>query len=98
MKQHERHGKESGGLRDQHSSLFDEDALEPVNGEMLDWEELTGEDRGLSRESTMFDVDRMINEGLGGGYVTEDDNGEIGETTTDTMNTVDETPRYGEEE
>ncbi|WP_422658170.1 hypothetical protein ACK8P5_20915 [Paenibacillus sp. EC2-1] len=63
-----------------------------VNGEMLDWNNLTSEDSELSRESTMFDIDRMVNEGLGGGNVTEH-NGMIGSTTTDTMITVDETPR-----
>lgn len=68
------------------------DTTELVNGEMLDWNNLTSEDSELSRESTMFDIDRMVNEGLGGGNVTEH-NGMIGSTTTDTMITVDETPR-----
>lgn len=68
------------------------DTTELVNGEMLDWNNLTSEDSELSRESTMFDIDRMVNEGLGGGNVTEH-NGMIGFTTTDTMITVDETPR-----
>ena len=40
----------------------------------------------------MFDIDRMINEGLGGGNVTLD-NGLIGPSTTDTMDVVDESPR-----
>lgn len=38
-----------------------------------------------SRSERFMDVDRMVNEGLGGGYVTED-NGLIEQTTTDTMN------------
>lgn len=70
-------------------------ASEPVNGEMLDWSQLTSEDSEMSRESTMLDIDRMVNEGLGGGNVTEH-NGLIGSTTTDTMVTVDETPRNTE--
>ncbi len=37
-----------------------------------------------SREDNFLDIDRMINEGLGGGQVTRD-NGLIEETTTDTM-------------
>lgn len=37
-----------------------------------------------SREEYFLDIDRMINEGLGGGNVTLD-NGLIEETTTDTM-------------
>lgn len=37
-----------------------------------------------SRESHMMDIDRMVNEGLGGGIVTPH-NGLIEETTTDTM-------------
>lgn len=78
-----------------HNDLSPEvlDAIsEPVNGEMLDWDNLTSEDQELSRESTMFDIDRMVNEGLGGGQVTGH-NGMIGFSTTDTMMTVDETPR-----
>ncbi|NMO95732.1 hypothetical protein HII30_08090 [Paenibacillus lemnae] len=65
---------------------------------MLDWEALTGVEPGAVRESTMLDIDRMVNEGLGGGYVTEDDNGKIGDTTTDTMKTVNEMPGNIEEE
>lgn len=37
-----------------------------------------------SREDLFLDIDRMVNEGLGGGTVTRD-NGLIEETTTDTM-------------
>lgn len=36
------------------------------------------------RNEVFVDIDRMVNEGLGGGRVT-DDNGLIEETTTDTM-------------
>ncbi len=36
------------------------------------------------KEDHFMDVDRMVNEGLGGGNVTED-NGYIGDSTTDTM-------------
>lgn len=38
------------------------------------------------RKEQEMDVDRMVNEGLGGGQVTLH-NGYIGETTTDTMET-----------
>lgn len=37
------------------------------------------------RDQYFMDIDRMVNEGLGGGQVTEH-NGLIGDTTTDTMN------------
>ncbi|GAB6926984.1 hypothetical protein JCM10914A_09670 [Paenibacillus sp. JCM 10914] len=70
----------------------DHSAAEPINGEMLNWEGITSEESEISRESTMFDIDRMINEGLGGGNVTMD-NGLIGASTTDTMDIVDESPR-----
>lgn len=40
------------------------------------------------REDHFMDVDRMINEGLGGGNVTLH-NGLIDESTTDTMNHAD---------
>lgn len=36
------------------------------------------------RKERFMDIDRMINEGLGGGMVTKD-NGLIEDTTTDTM-------------
>ncbi len=74
----------------------DHSASEPVNGDMVDWNSLTSEESEISRESTMFDIDRMINEGLGGGNVTMD-NGLIGPSTTDTMEVVDESPREPEE-
>ncbi|GIP05276.1 MULTISPECIES: hypothetical protein [Paenibacillus] len=74
----------------------DHSASEPVNGDMVDWNSLTSEESEISRESTMFDIDRMINEGLGGGNVTMD-NGLIGSSTTDTMEVVDESPREPEE-
>ncbi|GIP52612.1 MULTISPECIES: hypothetical protein [Paenibacillus] len=41
-------------------------------------------DQQDGREERFLDIDRMINEGLGGGNVTLD-NGLIEETTTDTM-------------
>jgi len=70
----------------------DHSAAQSVNGEMVDWNSVTSEETEISRESTMFDIDRMINEGLGGGNVTLD-NGLIGPSTTDTMDIVDESPR-----
>jgi hypothetical protein len=39
------------------------------------------------REDNFLDVDRMVNEGLGGGNVTRE-NGLIEATTTDTMKNV----------
>jgi hypothetical protein len=36
------------------------------------------------RDNKFIDIDRMVNEGLGGGYVTEN-NGLIDDSTTDTM-------------
>ncbi|ANY76638.1 hypothetical protein BBD41_19420 [Paenibacillus ihbetae] len=62
----------------------------------MDWHSITSEESDISRESTMFDIDRMINEGLGGGNVTMD-NGLIGPSTTDTMDLVDESPRFKKE-
>lgn len=50
----------------------------------VNWEAVTSEELPLDRESFMLDIDRMVNEGLGGGQVTED-NGHIGESTTDSM-------------
>ena len=43
-----------------------------------------GQSEHEGREDAFMDVDRMINEGLGGGMVTRD-NGLIEDTTTDTM-------------
>lgn len=37
------------------------------------------------KDEEFMDVDRMTNEGLGGGYVTDDGNAKIGDTTTDSM-------------
>ncbi len=37
------------------------------------------------RKERFVDEDRMVSEGLGGGYVTDEDNARIGETTVDTM-------------
>lgn len=71
----------------------DQAASIPVHGEHVDWDSLTSkEDDRVVRESTMFDIDRMINEGLGGGNVTVD-NGKIGPSTTDTMKKISEAPR-----
>jgi hypothetical protein len=42
-----------------------------------------------SRDDQFMDIDRMVNEGLGGGNVTMD-NGFIGHSTTDTMDEVEE--------
>ncbi|WP_458125698.1 hypothetical protein [Paenibacillus sp. Z3-2] len=50
----------------------------------VNWEAVTSEELPLDRESFMLDIDRMVNEGLGGGQVTED-NGYIGDSTTDAM-------------
>ena len=69
---------------------------EPISGDVVDWHSMTSEESDISRESTMFDIDRMINEGLGGGNVTGD-NGLIGPSTTDTMDLVDESPRSKKE-
>ncbi|CAH0119400.1 MULTISPECIES: hypothetical protein [unclassified Paenibacillus] len=41
------------------------------------------------RKSYFMDIDRMVNEGLGGGQVTGQ-NGFIGASTTDTMDETDE--------
>lgn len=41
--------------------------------------------RNEGREHDFIDIDRMINEGLGGGYVTMH-NGLIEQSTVDTMN------------
>jgi len=41
------------------------------------------------RAEAEMDIDRMVNEGLGGGYVSPVKNGRIGETTTDTMDDLE---------
>ena len=41
------------------------------------------------RAEAEMDIDRMVNEGLGGGYVSPVKNGKIGETTTDTMDDLE---------
>jgi len=46
--------------------------------------EATNESRNEGREDYYMDIDRMVNEGLGGGQVTIH-NGLIDETTTDSM-------------
>lgn len=47
----------------------------------MDGQKVKNDNEG--REEQFMDIDRMVNEGLGGGRVTED-NGLIEETTTDT--------------
>lgn len=37
------------------------------------------------RKEKFIDEDRMVSEGMGGGYITDEDNAYIGETTVDTM-------------
>jgi hypothetical protein len=52
---------------------------------MVDKDKTQAEDlQHQGRDSFFMDIDRMVNEGLGGGVVTND-NGLIEETTTDTM-------------
>ena len=41
------------------------------------------------RAEAEMDIDRMVNEGLGGGFVSPVKNGKIGETTTDTMDDLE---------
>lgn len=48
----------------------------------------TADSNNEGREQLEVDIDRMVNEGLGGGLVT-DQNGLIEDTTTDTLNKVD---------
>lgn len=43
------------------------------------------------KDSKFMDVDRMVNDGLGGGNVTRD-GGLIEETTTDTMDDAEDSP------
>jgi len=50
----------------------------------VDWEKMTSKDPVVTHETHMFDIDRMVNEGLGGGNITAD-NGYIGDSTTDAM-------------
>lgn len=49
-------------------------------------------DKTDSREKYFVDVDRMVNEGLGGGQVTRD-NGLIEDTTSDTLEFPDSVKR-----
>ncbi|WP_170295490.1 hypothetical protein [Chengkuizengella sediminis] len=44
----------------------------------------SNEEQNEGRENHFMDIDRMVNEGLGGGQVTQQ-NGLIDESTTDTM-------------
>ncbi|SFL72272.1 hypothetical protein SAMN03159341_1097 [Paenibacillus sp. 1_12] len=48
------------------------------------------------REDYFMDIDRMVNEGLGGGNVTLS-NGHIGESTTDTMTYLESVLNHKEE-
>jgi hypothetical protein len=41
------------------------------------------------RAEAEMDIDRMVNEGLGGGVVSPVENGKIGESTTDTMDDLE---------
>ncbi|MCM3127692.1 MULTISPECIES: hypothetical protein [unclassified Paenibacillus] len=54
--------------------------------DMVDWHEVTTPEARdeETMEETAFDVDRMVNEGLGGGQVTYD-NGYIGDSTSDAL-------------
>ncbi|HEY2493141.1 MAG TPA: hypothetical protein VGI33_09540 [Paenibacillus sp.] len=60
-----------------------EEELEQIDGTMINWESVTAipsMDSERPEESHELDIDRMVNEGLGGGNVTLD-NGLIGEST-----------------
>ena len=56
------------------------------DGERRKHEDLITDDHE-GRENYDMDVDRMVNEGLGAGYVTEH-NGLVNETTTDSMGII----------
>jgi hypothetical protein len=58
---------------------------------------LTAESDDQGREANFMDVDRMVNEGLGGGTVNLQ-NGYIGDSTTDTMSEPDSALDSEEEE
>jgi hypothetical protein len=51
---------------------------------MADNKEIKSDVDDQGRKDHLMDIDRMVNEGLGGGYVTPH-NGLIEEATTDTM-------------
>lgn len=51
---------------------------------MTDKKPVNSDSLNESRDDAFMDIDRMVNEGLGGGIVS-DQNGLIEETTTDTM-------------
>jgi len=53
---------------------------------------LAGDADAQGREDNFMDVDRMVNEGLGGGTVNPQ-NGYIGDSTTDTMSEPDSITR-----
>lgn len=57
-----------------------------IAADLVNWEAVTTPEDEVeeSFENTAFDVDRMVNEGLGGGQVTQD-NGYIGDSTSDAL-------------
>lgn len=58
------------------------DGKQEIDGTMVDWENITAPpsiDSERPEESYELDIDRMVNEGLGGGNVTID-NGFIGDS------------------
>lgn len=83
MYEPERRDRETGGLDRFLDALSGTDMLA---ADMVDWHEVTTPEARDEEtiEETAFDVDRMVNEGLGGGQVT-DDNGYIGDSTSDAL-------------
>ncbi|OZB95978.1 hypothetical protein [Paenibacillus sp. XY044] len=55
-----------------------------IDADAVNWHNVTSPDEDISLDTHMLDIDRMVNEGLGGGNITAD-NGYIGASTTDTM-------------
>ncbi|WP_211749210.1 hypothetical protein [Paenibacillus sp. Marseille-Q4541] len=76
----EREGRDRGGLPS------DFGGPDMIAANLVNWEAVTEPEDEVeeSLENTAFDVDRMVNEGLGGGQVTED-NGYIGDSTSDAL-------------
>jgi hypothetical protein len=63
------------------------DAIESsdyIDADNVNWHNVTSPDEDISLDTHMLDIDRMVNEGLGGGNITAD-NGYIGASTTDTI-------------
>lgn len=54
--------------------------------DLVNWDAVTEPEAEVeeSHENISFDIDRMVNEGLGGGMVTPD-NGYIGDSTSDAL-------------